>query len=399
MNLRKATLRALKWTCVSVLALVLLLALLVQGQQWLLRWRAERLMADMHQIRLYQSTWDNAQRLMHKWGRWGHYDGTCTAESCRYAITLGNSFFGVNDTEEPNWFDRPWLILVGSGVFGTRAAALQTTFTVHKGSIWWMSVYFLVDVPSGKVGGYDGEYGLLVKAQSVQVMPGNRTNLTEQMEEHPYYYASRPSGCTNCMKADVWYSTRAPAEQIAQLTDLNFDCITRFRPCRFLRDVLPLEREWNLYQGFEPDSHPVFEKPQVPRPCMVPVWATARDSEAAVVAEVLGKGTDPGESDWYGPREKDRVRIVETLKGQSPVQVGSAIDVIPFTEDPNNSEPSEHMRPGERYVLLFDRGADDLPLPLIGLERCGVRPDTPETRREVAKGMAMNDDLRGPEMW
>ena len=25
---------------------------------------------------------------MTRWGKWGHYDGTCTAESCSYSINL-----------------------------------------------------------------------------------------------------------------------------------------------------------------------------------------------------------------------------------------------------------------------------------------------------------------------
>ena len=73
-----------------VLALVLVAFLAVQIQQRTLRWHAERLMADMHQIRLYQSTWADAQRLMHRWGAWGHYDGSCTAANCKYEIELAN---------------------------------------------------------------------------------------------------------------------------------------------------------------------------------------------------------------------------------------------------------------------------------------------------------------------
>jgi hypothetical protein len=63
-----------------VLSLVLIAFLAVQIQQRMLRCRAERLLADMHQIRLYQSTWADAQRLMNRWGAWGRYNGGCTSE-------------------------------------------------------------------------------------------------------------------------------------------------------------------------------------------------------------------------------------------------------------------------------------------------------------------------------
>ena len=64
--------RTVQVVCVIALVLVMLAFVLVQFQQNLLRWRGERLMADMHRIRLYQSNWADAQRLMHRWGEWGH---------------------------------------------------------------------------------------------------------------------------------------------------------------------------------------------------------------------------------------------------------------------------------------------------------------------------------------
>ena len=67
------------------LSLLLITFLIVQIQLIISRWQAERLSADMHQIRLYQSTWADALRLMHRWGAWGHYDGSCTAAEIRRA--------------------------------------------------------------------------------------------------------------------------------------------------------------------------------------------------------------------------------------------------------------------------------------------------------------------------
>jgi hypothetical protein len=70
---------------------------------------------------------------------------------------------------------------------------------------------------------------------------------------------------------------------------------------------------------------------------------------------------------------------------------------------------AEHLAPGKRYVIL---PREDLysnpdlygPLndtsyePQIGLPRCGVQEDAPEVRRELEKGFAQNDNLRGPEL-
>ncbi|MGA2569112.1 MAG: hypothetical protein ABSF23_01210 [Terracidiphilus sp.] len=60
MSLRKWTFRVLAFGTVAVVSLLVLTLSAVQTQQWLLRWRGERLMADMHRIRLYQSTWADA---------------------------------------------------------------------------------------------------------------------------------------------------------------------------------------------------------------------------------------------------------------------------------------------------------------------------------------------------
>ena len=94
--------------CVAVLSLVMLAFLLVQFQQNLLRWRAEQLMADMHHIWLYHSNWDDARRLMGRWGAWGHYDGTCTAKDCRYAIRLTDESWRTYQSVKPETYE--WLM-------------------------------------------------------------------------------------------------------------------------------------------------------------------------------------------------------------------------------------------------------------------------------------------------
>jgi hypothetical protein len=123
-------LRILRVACLLVLALALLTLATVQFQQRLLRRRAEELMADIHQIHLYRSTWADAQGLITRWGAWGHYDGTCTAAECRYQITLtdvSQSKFG-------------WLIQHGGfriySLLGGRISRLGVSFTVQDGTIW-----------------------------------------------------------------------------------------------------------------------------------------------------------------------------------------------------------------------------------------------------------------------
>jgi hypothetical protein len=88
--MRARLMRGLKWTAILVVGLVVVVGVALPVQQYLFYRRAKRLLADMQTIELHKSTWADAQGLMHRWGRYGNYSGTCTAESCRYSITVGD---------------------------------------------------------------------------------------------------------------------------------------------------------------------------------------------------------------------------------------------------------------------------------------------------------------------
>jgi hypothetical protein len=56
----KPFMRILRDACMTPVALVMLMFAAVQFKQWLMLWRAEQLMEDIHGLRLYQSTWGDA---------------------------------------------------------------------------------------------------------------------------------------------------------------------------------------------------------------------------------------------------------------------------------------------------------------------------------------------------
>jgi hypothetical protein len=151
--------------------MVLLTILAVQIQQRALRWLAERLSADMHEICLYQSTWADAQRLMHRWGAWGHYDGSCTAESCKYEIEMDSICFYNPRIPRHAWLD--WLLMHDRfnlyNWFGGRGSAFTASFTVHDGTIWRESTAIGVSVPRRRMRRYnDFNWTLSVGAGSYQ---------------------------------------------------------------------------------------------------------------------------------------------------------------------------------------------------------------------------------------
>jgi hypothetical protein len=395
-----------------VLLLILLAFAAIQIQQRMLRWRAERLLADMQQIRLYQSTWGDAQRLMHRWGAWGHYDGLCTAASCKYEIAMYSAF---HNPRGPRHASLDWLLthdrLNLYSWLGGRGSAFKASFTVHDGTIWRES-YAFGAVVSGRQIKKENDFDLSLSlgAESYQrlhrTLSGPFTFMggSDQLIGHPYYKVGRPGGCMiNCELGIVYFSTHTPPAEIERLTSYNLSCMTRFNPCARLEDLLPAAEAWQLYPDHElsEDELRVREKKAEEwqeKPCSVPVWALARDTRYVLAVEALSTRAEKIEQmqDWF--QEAAQVRVVASLKQPVPWPLGAVVTAYPNVR--YHSHPpadAEHLVPGSRYIV-FPIGNDQRDRLLtkespITLERCGVQEDTPEIRHELEIGFAQNDAL------
>jgi hypothetical protein len=430
MTFRKWAVRIVLFAGGVVLSLVLIAFLAVQTQQRILRWHAERLLADMHQIRLYQSTWADAQQLMHRWGTWGHYDGSCTAASCKYEIEMDSIDRYNPRIPRHAWVD--WLLshdrLNLYQWFGGRASGVRASFTVHDGTMWRQSTAMGVSVPRRRMRRVTGvdtilnfddfDWTLSVGAVSYQRL--HRTlgefgvfmgDSEDELAQHPYYKVGRPGGCMMlCQMLVAYYSTHTPPAEIERLTSYNFSCFTRFNPCMHIEDLLPAAREWHLYDS-EYESGPTVPVPKErplteysmpkPPPCSnIPVWAMARDARYVLAVEALSTKIVKVHQD-YGDfhQEVAKVRVVSSLKEPPPWLPGAIVstDHTFWANDASPSSEDDHLVPGKRYIV-FAIGNDerdrlvtkDSPL---RFERCGVQEDTPEVRRDLEKGFAQNDTL------
>lgn len=398
--------RILRVVCVFALALMLFVFFVVQFQQRMLRWRAERLLAEMHQIRLYQSTWTDAQRLMHRWGAWGHYDGSCTAESCKYKIEMDSIAFYNPLFSRHAWLD--WLLTHDRfNVYqwcGGRGAAFNASFTVHNGTIWRESTAIGVSVPRRRMQRDIGvDKSLSIGAESYQRLHRTLENWTpfmgseDELAQHPYYKVGRPSGCeVNCEIGAVYYSTHTPPAEIERLTSYDFSCFTRFKPCAELEDLLPAAKEWHLYKEDELKQSSLPEKP-----CDIPVWAMARDARYVLAVEALSTKIVKDHED-YGEyyREVAKLRVVSSLKEPAPWLPGATVDahLLYWLNSSSTFSEDEHLVPGRRYIV-FAIGNDQRDQLVtknspMSYERCGVQEDTPEVRHELERGFAQNDTLR-----
>jgi hypothetical protein len=371
----------------------------------------------MHQIRLYQSTWADAQRLMRQWGEWGYYDGSCTAESCKYEIEMDSIVRYNARVPRHAWLD--WLLMHDRlnlySWFGGRGSAVRASFTVHDGTIWRESTAIGVTVPRRRIrtGDYN-DFDVSLSVGSVSYQRLHRTlenwmpfirDSEDELAQHPYYKVGRPGGCEiNCQIGIAYYSTQSPPSEIMRLTSYDFSCFTRFNPCAHIEDLLPAAREWHLYDDAY-ESSPTVSKPRpLPPPCSnIPVWAQARDARYVLAVEALSTEIVNGHEKYGGDyhREVTQVRVVSSLKEPAPWLPGAIVsaDLLYWLDHQLSLwNEDEHLVPGRRYIV-FPIGNDsrdrlvtkDSPL---RFERCGVQEDTPEIRRELEKGFAQNDTLR-----
>jgi hypothetical protein len=212
--------------------LVLLVAAWVSGEgyQWLLRWRAERLLTDVRALGIHRSGWPDAQKMMNKWGQWSVPTASCTADACTYQINLAQTMLpilgGTPGKGARNWLPR----MVGH--LGLRSAAARAGFTVQHGVVTekWFGEQVTLPVQD-----WDPSEGY-VPYLSVSSHASSKFHDRPQAPNQPFpnrLVQIYPHGMNASYASD-----EDPSEQ-ALLMDFRFTCITRIRPCRDVAEILP----------------------------------------------------------------------------------------------------------------------------------------------------------------
>jgi hypothetical protein len=221
-----------------LLAFLLLIAAVWSSSyyaQWALRWRAEHMLADIRSLNLNQTKWQDAQALMKKWSNYGVSPGNCTSDFCNYRITIVQSLpqmlVGYPDPGVHNWLPRI------ANHLGLRSAAARGGFSVEKGVVTAKWFAEQVTLPVNAWGQPNGAYtpDLAVSSGEYRGFP----NIDTGLALHPYRRARDWKGAYGIT---VYFLPQEdPAEQ-TQLMNFQFDCITRFHPCRDQGDILPEAR-------------------------------------------------------------------------------------------------------------------------------------------------------------
>ncbi len=414
MAARRVLKRILLTIVTIALAIPLLLLLSIQVEQRVVRHRAERLLTDFHSIRLRQSAWQDAQNLMQKWSEYGEADGPCNASQCGYAIQLKDSVVHLAELANEKWNERlvRFRFYRALQKLGAHASEVHVDFIVQDGKIVRTSTYFEVQVPPFTLRP-DVDYGfaLGVDAKTRSVLQGSGHSKTqddwvpggdEQLADHPDYKVGRPGGCLGCLFGDITYTPFLAPSEIERLTSFDLACMTRFRSCRTLEDILPAAEPWHLYH--EDDIVP---GPHTPPPsshaCTTTPRALARDAQTALEVEATTTSTKlhPARPPYIpaDSYETSTVRVLRVLKG-SPVQhSGDNVTVRPFTAISNDYYPhlSEHLLPHHRYIILFDDDNFNKQEDVIATPWCGVLEDTAPVLTAINEGLSQVDTLRRAE--
>ncbi|MDP9052583.1 MAG: hypothetical protein M3O31_17960 [Acidobacteriota bacterium] len=217
----------------------LLLALLfILGVSWisgeaaqlLLRWRGQKLLADIRTLHAGRSTWSDTQPIMKKWDSWSVPKGACTEEACTYQIDVVQTLTPIL-VGNPNGVSKNWIARFTDHT-GLRGSAVRAGFNVRDGIVItrWFGEQVTPPVRDWSVP--DG-YVPYVSVSSAESTLFHQINKDQKLL-HPHRLAQ-----SKAFYIAVTFSPDEDSAEQAALMDFDFSCITRFKPCESEGQILP----------------------------------------------------------------------------------------------------------------------------------------------------------------
>lgn len=386
--------KAIRISAVSTLVLIAGVAASVPIQQHLLRWRAERLLADIHSLQMGKSTWIDAQKIMYRWGAWGSYEGSCTQARCSYQINLPDIFTRIQNhlpSECCFWMLRPYRFL------GGRYSFALARVEVINGLVWGKDYSLMISVLASD--DQDGfEYGLSASADTAW-----RTKYFHFIREPPHseFEIGHPGACEGCKAVFVRFTPFADPQIVNSLMDFNFDCLTRRRPCTDQMDIMP--SVWKKVLEEEKDSNDPRQVRGAANGRSLSPEFLGRDRENVVVAEIVNTRAMPDE--WDNERFHVFFRLKQRLKRGEFWNVGEIKEAaLPnrMKTQGNHAGDSLVLR-GRDVILTLDSrptgmspdGVDRY----IDLEPCDVIPLTNNNLLAVHRGISRDIFPAKRDVW
>lgn len=360
--------------------LLLIFATVIQVEAHILRYRAEHLLADIRQLELRKSTWADAQKLMTRWGAWGHYDGSCTAAECEYQIVLTNaSYVATLHDGLPHLtpFDdgrdrkRP---IVGHPI------SVVAGFNVLDGVVWGKSFSVLLEFPHPfSFKGAERPDSLLMGATSASRLSHQRWPSSFALHGDYLIGARQREGL---IISFANFTPYADPTDVRRLMDINLACITRWLPCREQKEIMPAA---SRQQVAEEEKLGAIRRSGG---CEFPRAALGRETEEAALAEVIAVR---GETDATGESSQNvSFRLEGRLKRAQfwPVNLMGQGRLYDWSYWRSAGGRPQVAAAGSHVVLLLEAAPEGNDKEAhLHIYPCGVIPFTPQNLAEVQRGI------------
>jgi len=373
MRYLRAVWRVVLWALACLMIVILITVGAVRLRLYVLRYRAESLLADMETITLRQTTFRDVQPMFLKWRRWTRFDGPCSQVRCKFDISLDDinsplySFLYEHDT----WFDL-------AAHLGERPAEIRAEVTVLNGIVWSEGIAFGIENRTWS----DGRpYIEMTSGEAISVSKSD-PRMTWQWHLHPDYAIWWPGNLQNQVR--LQFTPFANFADIHRLMSLNFSCLTRIVPCRDKKEIMPEALAQVAHWSSLPDDE---DDPKNRCTNPLALELSARDSPNIVVATVSARRVVSEFGGKVGaPLGNARVILIlrERLKTRGENRAPSKLFVL------KNPQLRDLERPGSREIVFYKDDSFDA----YSVTGCSLSAATPQNLSAVRRGIA--EDTRPP---
>ena len=343
-----------KWVLASLLVIYLVLLATVQIRQRITRRRAEHLLSDLRGLQLERSSWSDAQILMQRWGKWGHYEGTCNVDHCDYEIQFDSVGMVTGPTVISERFSNLFIRSAGIATTVLRANLPYVEGGFHVQNNLAVGTWFSLATNVPEVGG--PLFSRVIGTPTRNLEP---YDLWPEKDPHPEYRTVLRTGTIGIFFTQFTAATKQ--EDVEWLTAFNFSCMTRWVRCREMGDLLP--SAWAKAKVERKRVSAIWERIGS---CAYPLEELVKASDRVALVQV--ENTNVQKRQW----SPYPARLVESLKGSSSWHLSdtrhiwSGLDPVAPTE-----------------ILLFAEDSDP-----VHPHNCGVIPATSENLRIVRAAAA-----------
>jgi hypothetical protein len=325
----RQTARLLTRFVAGMLIFLFLLAAVIRLDHYLLRWRAERLLSDIRSLDLRKSTYVDARNVINRWRDDTRQQGPCRTDWCDVEITLNKN---VLDRMTLLW--RHPTLITAYRWLGGRPAMIIASIRVRNNVVVRKGIDAYVGGDCSR--GDDGQ--LYCTTMMAHADTGSHGRISPL---HPEYGFWTPSGCEICVEATVTFTPYADPDDVRRLTDLNFACITNWRPCETQQDILPtawkqaLSERGNGAEGEHPCAPAMIrvlsrEERTVPLAKVTRIVLTENGNEVTLHREGALDLRDPS------PQAHDNSFITPNKAfhmGEQVLNFGRACEPVPATDE------------------------------------------------------------------